>query len=59
MEDDIRCVKDWIKRNLFYCQAQPQLQVKLSVKAELALISVNPATPHPRETLFGILWESS
>ena len=24
------------------CQAQPQLQVKLSLKAELALISLNP-----------------
>ena len=31
--------------NLFYCQAQPQLQVKLSLKAELALFSVNPAPP--------------
>ena len=35
-----------------YCQAQPQLQVKLSLKAELALLSINPApthqlTPHP------------
>ena len=29
-----------------YCQAQPQLQVKLSLKAELALISVKPAA-HP------------
>ena len=24
----------------FYCQAQPQLQVKLSLKAELALFSI-------------------
>ena len=30
-----------------FCQAQSQLQVKLSLKAELALISVNPATPPP------------
>ena len=32
---------------LKYCQAQSQLQVKLSLKTELALISVNPATPPP------------
>ena len=30
-----------------YCQAQSQLQVKLSLKTELALISLNPATPTP------------
>ena len=29
------------------CQAQPQLQVKLSLKAELALFSINPAPTHP------------
>ena len=28
------------------CQAQSQLQVKLSFKTELAIISVNPATQH-------------
>jgi hypothetical protein len=32
--------------NKFYCQAQPQLQVKLSLKAEFALVSIIPAT-HP------------
>ena len=48
-----------------YCQAQPQLQVKLSLKAELALFSINPdkplrrpdkplrrQTPPTRESLF-------
>ena len=30
-----------------YCQAQSQLQVKLSLKTELALISNNPAPTHP------------
>ena len=40
-----------------YCQAQPQLQAKLSLKAELALISLNPAThppptPHPYQESF-------
>ena len=31
-----------------YCQAQPKLQVKFSLKAELALFSVYPTThPHP------------
>ena len=31
-----------------YCQAQPKLQVKLSLNAELALFSFDPAThPHP------------
>jgi hypothetical protein len=37
-----------------FCQAQPQLQVKLSLKAELALFSLNPATStrhsHPPPT---------
>ena len=28
-----------------FCQAQPQLQVKLSWKAELALFSINPTSP--------------
>jgi hypothetical protein len=39
---------------MFYCQAQPQLQVKHSLKAELALFSLNPATPtlHPRPGKF-------
>ena len=37
----IKCVE-----YLFYCQAQSQLQVKLILKTELALISLNPA-PHP------------
>ena len=61
------CSCQWVHRSssahTLYCQAQPQLQVKLSLKAELALISVNPAThprhPHPatpttlaRESLF-------
>ena len=33
---------------LNFCQAQPKLQVKLSLKAELALFSFDPAThPHP------------
>ena len=34
-----------------YCQAQSQLQVKLSLKTELALVSANPANhpPHPRK----------
>ena len=35
-----------------FCQAQPQLQVKLSLKAELALFSFNPATHPARESLF-------
>ena len=35
-----------------YCQAQSQLQVKLSLKTELALISVNPAHPHPGKFIF-------
>ena len=40
-------------QKLVYCQAQPQLQVKLSLKAELALFSINPATPTPTwESLF-------
>ena len=30
----------------YFCQAEPQLQVKHTLKAELALISVNSA-PHP------------
>jgi hypothetical protein len=30
-----------------YCQAQPKLQVKLSLKAELVLIYINPAPTHP------------
>mgnify|MGYP001406764270 CR=1 FL=1 len=30
-----------------FCQAQSQLQVKLSLKTELALISINPAPTHP------------
>ena len=29
--------------SITYCQAQPKLQVKLSLKAELVLISINPA----------------
>ena len=29
-----------------FCQAQPKLQVKLSLKAELALFPLDPAT-HP------------
>ena len=33
-----------------YCQAQPKLQVKLSLKAELALFSINPATHHQPPT---------
>ena len=33
-----------------YCQAQPKLQVKFSLKAELALVSDNPATPTPTPT---------
>ena len=32
---------------LKYCQAHSQLQVKLSLNTELALISVNPAPPTP------------
>ena len=32
------------KNDKKYCQAQSQLQVKLSLKTELALISTNPAT---------------
>jgi hypothetical protein len=33
----------------YFCQAQPKLQVKLNLKAELALFLFNPAThpPHP------------
>ena len=38
-----------------YCQAQPQLQVKLSLKAELALISFNPE-PLPPPNPPGGLW---
>ena len=36
-----------MKRNK-YCQAQPKLQVKLSLKAELALFSLDPPT-HPTQ----------
>jgi hypothetical protein len=32
-----------------YCQAQPQLKVKLSLKAELALVSINQATHPPAQ----------
>ena len=32
---------------MYGCQAQPKLQVKLSLKAELALISINPAPTTP------------
>ena len=35
---------------IFYCQAQPQLQVKFSLKAELALFSFDPATHPPPPT---------
>jgi hypothetical protein len=47
-----------VKNKVGYCQAQPKLQVKLSLKTELALISINPAPTHPhqlpptRESLF-------
>ena len=37
-------------RDFKYCQAQPKLQVKLSLMAELALISINPA-PNGRRPL--------
>ena len=30
-----------------YCQAQPKRQVKLRLKAELALFPLDPATPPP------------
>ena len=39
------CLKDALANllvNGLYCQAQPQLQVKLSLKAELALIYIFP-----------------
>ena len=36
-----------LKISHYFCQAQPKLQVKHSLKAELALFSVNPATPTP------------
>ena len=36
-----------IKKTIDYCQAQPKLQVKHSLKAELALFPFDPATPHP------------
>ena len=41
-----------------YCQAQPKLQVKQSLKAELALFPFDPATPthpHPRESIISSL----
>ena len=43
-------LKDTSLNNNF-CQAQSQFQVKLSLKTELALISVNPA-PHPGKFIF-------
>ena len=42
-------ISPYLKDFLLYCQAQPQLQVKLSMKAELALISINPAPTHPHQ----------
>ena len=33
-----------------YCQAQPQLQVKLNLKAELVLFSIKPAPPPPHHS---------
>ena len=44
----------WIFGSFYLCQAQSQLQVKLSLKTELALFSINPArTPTPtRQSLF-------
>jgi hypothetical protein len=47
------------------CQAQSQLQVKLSLKTELALFSINPAPTHPpthppdRESLFSSFTQST
>ena len=38
--------------SLIFAKLSPQLQVKLSLKAELALFSLNPATPPTRESLF-------
>ena len=35
-----------------YCQAQPKLQVKLSLKAELTLISISSATHTPGKFIF-------
>ena len=38
---------------LNYCQAQPKLQVKHSLKAELALFLFDPAThPHPHVKVY-------
>ena len=36
-----------LKISHYFCQAQPKLQVKHSLKAKLALFSINPATPTP------------
>ena len=42
---------------MHFCQAQPQLQFKLSLKAELALIPGNPAPPPPGKVSFPTLLE--
>ena len=39
---------------LGFCQAQSQLQVKLSLKTELALIPINPAPTHPHPGKFNL-----
>ena len=47
-----------LKLGQAYCQAQPQLQVKLSLKAELALILVSPAT-HPHSPPGKVYFEAN
>jgi hypothetical protein len=44
---------------LCFCQAQPKLQVKLSLKAELALFSFDPATPEIAENSHDISYREN
>ena len=46
-----------MRKKIYIAKPSPQLQVKLSLKAELALFSLNPATPPTRESLFSNIFQ--